>query len=252
MTKITHTVESIMAKTARDQRNVQIEATGKALRAALAALNAQPAAEPVATTEEVRSAVQQAARSAVQQAALALEDLDGPGYLIGGVMHHRISLLLPMLNKALASLYTTAQPVAECKAGGACRWRGNTSAEFETAHRAAQPAAEPAADLVQRLRDRSVSRWVHATGETPQADGYLADKDCAEAADEIERLRAENALLHERHSFDTKEYARVVAEADAARWRWARQDQTLWEGIHNYGISTPEDADAVADAELNR
>ena len=37
-----------------------------------------------------------------------------------------------------------AQPAAECKAGGACRWRGNASAEFETAHRAAQPADEPA------------------------------------------------------------------------------------------------------------
>ena len=43
----THTVESLMAL-ARDHRNAteQIEATGKALRAALAALDAQPAVEP--------------------------------------------------------------------------------------------------------------------------------------------------------------------------------------------------------------
>jgi hypothetical protein len=102
-----------------------------------AANAAQPAAEPVATTEEVRSAI--------QQAALALEDLDGPGYLIGGVMHHRISLLLPMLNKALASLYTTAQPAAECKAGGPCRWRGNASAQFLAAHDAAAQQQEPVA-----------------------------------------------------------------------------------------------------------
>jgi len=46
------------------------------------------------------------------------------------------------LAAALAAL--DAQPAAECKAGGACRWRGNASAEFETAHRAAQPADEPA------------------------------------------------------------------------------------------------------------
>lgn len=43
-------------------------------------------------------------RPALQQAILALEELDGPGYLIGGVMHYRIGLLLPKLNEALASL----------------------------------------------------------------------------------------------------------------------------------------------------
>jgi hypothetical protein len=103
-----------------------------------AANAAQPAAEPVATTEEVRSAI--------QQAALALEDLDGPGYLIGGVMHHRISLLLPMLNKALASLYTTAQPAAEpafphCKQCGSSAWMCSVCPQP-----AAQPAAEPLTD----------------------------------------------------------------------------------------------------------
>ena len=50
-------------------------------------------------------------RAALQQAYLALEELDGPGYLIGGVMHHRISLLLPMLNEAINSLAdASAQP----------------------------------------------------------------------------------------------------------------------------------------------
>ena len=61
----------------------------------------QQAAQPVAPN----------IRAALQQAYLALEELDGPGYLIGGVMHHRISLLLPMLNKAIDSLAdAAAQP----------------------------------------------------------------------------------------------------------------------------------------------
>ncbi len=51
-------------------------------------------------------------RPALRQAILALEELDGPGYLIGGVMHYRIGLLLPKLNETLASLasHPPAQP----------------------------------------------------------------------------------------------------------------------------------------------
>lgn len=44
--------------------------------------------------------------------------------------------------------------------------------------------------LIDRLRDRRVTRWVHGTGETPRSDGYAVDVDCQEAADEIEQLRA--------------------------------------------------------------
>lgn len=40
-------------------------------------------------------------RAIVQQAHMALEELQGPGYLIGGVMHHRIDLILPKLNAAI-------------------------------------------------------------------------------------------------------------------------------------------------------
>ena len=58
--------------------------------------DAEPRGEPVAWN--------QTAYAALQQARLALEDLDGPGYLIGGVMHHRIGLILPMLNAAMESL----------------------------------------------------------------------------------------------------------------------------------------------------
>ena len=37
---------------------------------------------------------------------------------------------------------------------------------------------------------------------------------------------------------------------NAERWRWARQDDTLWKGTYDYGISSPEEADETADAEI--
>lgn len=42
--------------------------------------------------------------------------------------------------------------------------------------------------LIERLRQRRATRWVHRTGETPQASGHAIDEDCQQAADEIERL----------------------------------------------------------------
>ena len=62
------------------------------LRAALAAQ--QPAAVPSAHD----------IRAIVQQAYMALEELQGPGFLIGGVMHYRIGLILPKLNEAIDML----------------------------------------------------------------------------------------------------------------------------------------------------
>ena len=50
-------------------------------------------------------------------------------------------------------------------------------------------------DIVERLRARQVTNWVHATGQTPRASGKRTDPLCAAAADEIERLRAEVAGL---------------------------------------------------------
>ncbi len=52
-------------------------------------------------------------------------------------------------------------------------------------------------DIVERLRARQVTNWVHATGQTPRASGKRTDPLCAAAADEIERLRAEVAQLRE-------------------------------------------------------
>ena len=62
------------------------------LQAALAAQ--QPAAVPNAHD----------IRAIVQQAYMALEELQGPGFLIGGVMHYRIGLILPKLNEAINAL----------------------------------------------------------------------------------------------------------------------------------------------------
>ena len=52
-------------------------------------------------------------------------------------------------------------------------------------------------DIVERLRARQVTNWVHATGQTPRASGKRTDPLCAAAADEIERLTAEVAGLRE-------------------------------------------------------
>lgn len=87
--------------------------------AAWRASKAQPVGEPVAwsgdpSTQDYASTKPSTpagwmARSALQQAALALEELQGPGFLIGGVMHYRIGLILPKLNEAIDAL--AAPPV---------------------------------------------------------------------------------------------------------------------------------------------
>ena len=49
-------------------------------------------------------------------------------------------------------------------------------------------------DIVERLRARRVTRWVHATGQTPHHSGYTEDQECIEAADEIERPTSADSL----------------------------------------------------------
>jgi hypothetical protein len=57
---------------------------------------------------------------------------------------------------------------------------------------------EPVAlSLAERLERRRLTRWVHATGETPRASGYVIDQDCAEAAAELRRLHELNQELLE-------------------------------------------------------
>jgi len=72
-------------------------------------------------------------------------------------------------------------------------------------------------DIVDRLRERQVQRWVHSTGETPRADGYRKDAECQEAAGEIERLRAALTVA--------QELAAHYAERErCAAWVDARRD----------------------------
>ena len=74
--------------------------------------------------------------------------------------------------------------------------------------------------LVERLRGRRVTRWVHATGETPHASGYALDELCAEAADlieslnlEVDRLRADRDLVTHKCKADAlTEGRRVLLE----------------------------------------
>jgi hypothetical protein len=51
--------------------------------------------------------------------------------------------------------------------------------------------------LAERLERRRLTRWVHATGETPRASGYVVDQDCAEAAAELRRLHAVESKYNE-------------------------------------------------------
>ena len=55
-----------------------------------------------------------------------------------------------------------------------------------------QPEALRLADA---LDERRVTRWVHATGETPRSSGYAVDAECAQAAAELRRLHAVNAEM---------------------------------------------------------
>jgi len=45
--------------------------------------------------------------------------------------------------------------------------------------------------LADALDTRVVPRWIHSTGQTPQQSGYAVDVQCAQAAAELRRLRAE-------------------------------------------------------------
>lgn len=58
-------------------------------------------------------------------------------------------------------------------------------------------------DIVEQLRARRTTRWIHRTGETPQASGVVLDEVCEKAADEIERLRTAHQALLEVHAYSS-------------------------------------------------
>lgn len=51
--------------------------------------------------------------------------------------------------------------------------------------------------LADALDERRVTRWVHATGDTPRAAGYAVDVECAQAAAELRRLHEVEIKYHE-------------------------------------------------------
>ena len=63
-------------------------------------------------------------------------------------------------------------------------------------------------DIEQRLRNRSVTRWIPSPDETPETKYYDVDAERAEAADTILALRAQVLAL----------------QWDAERYRWLRDD----------------------------
>lgn len=105
-------------------------------------------------------------------------------------------------------------------------------------------------NLIEKLRERRVTRWVQSTGRPPKSDGFSRDALCFEAADEIERLTAERDALR----------------LDAGRYRYLR-NRVPAEVLCNRGIAagcwidyedekgdlillTRDDADAAIDAAM--
>jgi hypothetical protein len=69
---------------------------------------------------------------------------------------------------------------------------------------------------------------------------------CAEMEERLSAMPAPGVIYA-----DVETTMKVEAAfKDAARWRWARQDETLWGGTYCYGISLPDGADKVADCEI--
>jgi hypothetical protein len=60
--------------------------------------------QPAPTPQRVPQPLTDEQQRVIQQTILALEELQGPGYLIGGVMHHRIGLILSKINATLNEL----------------------------------------------------------------------------------------------------------------------------------------------------
>jgi len=101
-------------------------------------------------------------------------------------------------------------------------------------------------DLIERLRERRITRWVHSTGMPPKSDGFTRDALCIEAADEIERLTNNTDNLRQQVEDLTKE--RDALRLDAARYRWLRANH-LQVGPDAW-IITGDDLDEAIDAAM--
>lgn len=73
-------------------------------------------------------------------------------------------------------------------------------------------------DLPSRLRTKSVVRWIHHPGETPEMRGHKPDPDAQEAAAEIERLRA----VERRFNHLQEQFSQMLVGFDGdAAWYWS-------------------------------
>lgn len=72
-------------------------------------------------------------------------------------------------------------------------------------------------DLISRLRTKSIVRWIHYPGGTPEMRGRKPDPDCQEAAAEIERLRAANEAFGRRQEWWTSRMFDAEQEIERLR-----------------------------------
>lgn len=87
-------------------------------------------------------------------------------------------------------------------------------------------------ELADRIGGRIVRNWVHATGQTPRANGYRNDPECQDAADTI---RAQHALIEQMRDAlgklrDECGFGRIICETTAsteAKRALAAADQYL-------------------------
>jgi hypothetical protein len=82
---------------------------------------------------------------------------------------------------------------------------------------------------------------------------YCCEEYLCESCIEIRRLQADNAALAEQAEKWQGAYEEIAdmtegLRKDAARWRWALDENQLWMGIYDWGCPTHEDRNAAADA----
>jgi len=70
--------------------------------------------------------------------------------------------------------------------------------------------------LAEVLEKRRLTRWVHSTGETPRASGYVVDQECTQAAAELRRLYAEIERLTA--AWHCQHVRKVEERAEAKLW----------------------------------
>ena len=72
-------------------------------------------------------------------------------------------------------------------------------------------------DIIERLRTKSIVRWIHNPGATPEMRGHKPDPEAQEAAAEIERLRA----VEKRFNYLQAQFTQMVVGFGSEKaWYW--------------------------------